>query len=379
MKILITTHQLANFAGSELYTFALAKGLRNAGHQVTVYSRYVDAFVPLFELEGITLVTNLETLKKQKFDVAHVQHNINALEVRQIFPNLPIFFLSHSVTAFLESVPAIDINIALYGAVSEKIRRSLKTQGVLLKNIELVNNLIDEDNFKKTSNINLPPKKALIISNRIDSKTEENIDNACKELGITVTKVGSRFKSVPNDQIPQLINNVDIVFSLGRGVMEAMMCGRVPFILDFKGGDGIVTPQNYKKLESCHFNGTVLKKKFTADQIVKELLTNYDLESAKKINQRTIQNYSIREGIKKLEKVYQKTINLHKNKNIDQKLLDYIVESIHVTRLHTFSRSEFKNRQQFISDSKVKIKRKIKNFSIKSNFFNPQTVFSNLR
>jgi hypothetical protein len=176
MRILITTHQLANFAGSELYTFALAKGLISAGHKVTVYSRYVDEFEPLFALEGISLVMDLEKIKNKKFDVAHVQHNINALEVRSIFPNSPIFFLSHGATTFLENAPLIDINISLYGAVSQLVKNSLNEQGIYKKNIELVKNLIDENIFYQSSPLNEKPQHALIISNRIDTKTELKID-----------------------------------------------------------------------------------------------------------------------------------------------------------------------------------------------------------
>src|SRR5687768_2619009 len=122
MKILVTTHHLATFAGSEIYTFELAKGLVAAGHQVTVYSRYVDAFEPLFEQENIRLVMDLATLSGEQFDVAHVQHNINALEVRHVFPELPIFYLSHSATTFLEHAPLLDVNISLYGAVSDRVK-----------------------------------------------------------------------------------------------------------------------------------------------------------------------------------------------------------------------------------------------------------------
>ena len=366
MNILITTHQLANFAGSELYTFQLAKGLSEAGHRVTVYSRYVDVFESLFALEKIHLVMDLNEVKKKHFDVAHVQHNITALEVRQLFPEVPIFFLSHSGVAFLEHVPLIDVNISLYGAVSEYVKASLKKQGVLKRNVVVVNNLIDEKLFSSVQSINDVPKQAVIISNRIDSQTESRIEKACKKLGIKLKKVGARFESVPNEELPQIINDADIVFSLGRGVMETMMCGRVPFILDFKGGDGMVTPQTYSHLESCHFNGTLRGQKFTVAQIVKEIREKYSVANGKDLQRRTVRRYGTSYGVHRLVKLYKKTIALNQPKEIDQQLINYIVTTVHVTRLHTFSRSEAKGLREYFSDVRAGWKHSLKTFRKKT-------------
>ena len=47
-------------------------------------------------------------------------------------------------------------------------------------------------------------------------------------------------------RLPVEINEVDIVFSLGRGVIEAMLCGRIPIVFDHLGGDGMVTPIKFQ-------------------------------------------------------------------------------------------------------------------------------------
>jgi hypothetical protein len=139
-----------------------------------------------------------------------------------------------------------------------------------------------------------------------------------------------------------------------------MMCGRAPFILDYKGGDGLVTKDNYKTLESCHFNGSYTNKKYTVNQIIKEIQKNYNSDTAKKISQLTYQHYSTKNGVKKLIKLYQKTISLYQPKEIDYKLLSYVIKSIHVTRLHTFSRSEERNTQPYLHDTKIRIKHTLK-------------------
>ena len=341
MNILLTTHQLADFAGSEIYTFELAKGLTLAGHKVTVYSRYIDKFEKLFADAGIPLVTDLQRIQHKHFDVAHVHHHINALEVRLAFPSLPIFFLSHGAKTFLEQPPAIDINIAHYGAVSRRVQQVLTQSGVKKKNISIIPNIVDEQVFSPTTPIRQTIQKALIISNRMDEKTEQVIRSACKKLNIEVTAIGSRFKRVANADIPQYINAADIVFTIGRGVIETMMCGRVPFIYDFKGGDGLLTPDLFKHSAKYHFNGGYKKATFTVAQMVKEV-KKYDASYGEKLRTVAMSEYSVKAGVRQLEEVYKKTIRSHHSMKINKELLQYIVETIRVTRLHTFSRSEKK-------------------------------------
>ncbi len=342
MNILLTNHQLADFAGSEMYTFELAKGLKKAGHSVIVYSRYVDKFLPLFEQEDIRLVTNLSSIAYLHFDVAHVHHNINAIEIRQHFPQLPIFFMAHGTTTFLEFPPQVEINVSQYAAVSERVKNvNLRQHGIPARSIITLNGIIDETRFSPVSPIHSLPKKALVISNHLDEKTVQPIQVACQQLGIQLTCIGRYFKPVSNFDLPDYINQADLVFTLGRGAMEAMMCGRIPFILDYKGGDGVVTTENFKDLEYFHFNGNLYHRQFTAEQIVTEL-KKYKPENGLKLRQLAVKKYGVAKNVQKLVKIYQKTIQKYQPRQIDTHLINYLVETVQVTRLHTFSRSEIK-------------------------------------
>lgn len=339
MRILITTHQLAAFAGSEIYTFELAKGLKRAGHTVTVYSRYVDAFEYLFQAEGIELVSDLSLLADRQFDVAHVQHNINAMEVRLAFPRLPIFFLSHSDKTFLERIPSIDVNITLFGAVSQRVKICLTKQGVKKSKISIVNNIVDDTQFFPQQPIHEKPEHALIISNRMDEKTAKVIARACAKRGIKLTGVGKSFRPISSLDIPKAINQADIVFTIGRGVIETMMCGRVPFVFDYAGGDGLITKRNYTKSAEHHFNGQYKHKHFTVNEVIKEL-KKYDASLGDVLHARAKSDYATSVCVATLESIYMKTIAQYKYKKVDRALLSYIVETVAVTRVHTFSRSE---------------------------------------
>lgn len=339
MKILITTHQMADFAGSEIYTYELARALKAAGHTVTVYSRYIGSFEFLLAQAGIELVSNLKELADRTFDIAHVHHHINALEVRLHFPKLPIFFLSHGAKTFLENPPPIAINITRYGAVSDLVAKNLRRQGIPKSLITPVNNIVDDELYTEESPINTRIKKALIISNRMDAETVRRIESACTIAHIELTKVGSSFQRLDSFDIPAAINSVDVVFTIGRGVVEAMMCGRVPFVFDHRGGDGLMTPALYEDSAAFHFSGLYRGKKFTTTQIVREL-KKYSPELGKKLAKMTKSRYGSKACVSAMEKIYLKTIAEYRPKKIDTQLLKYIVDTVSVTRLYTFSRTE---------------------------------------
>jgi len=48
MKILMTNHQLMGYAGTEVFTYTVAKLLIQKGHEVTVYSPFLGETSKLF-------------------------------------------------------------------------------------------------------------------------------------------------------------------------------------------------------------------------------------------------------------------------------------------------------------------------------------------
>jgi hypothetical protein len=61
------------------------------------------------------------------------------------------------------------------------------------------------------------------------------------------------------------------VFSLGRGAIEAMACGRAVYVYDRFGADGWVTPGSIDEIASCTFSGKRYGRRLTARELVGEL------------------------------------------------------------------------------------------------------------
>jgi len=333
MKILLTNHHLLNLAGSETFTYTIADFLKRKGHEVVVYSRYVDKMLRFFRSIEVPVVTDTEEIKGMKFDVAHIHHNINAVEVRHAFPDLPMIFLSHGVIPFLEQPPVLDLGIARFLAVSEEVRGNLVVKGVNAGEIEIFRNMVDAGRFTPGARIGEKPTRALVLSYKIDPETENVIREACGRRDIECEFVGGRFGFVEQELLPSHINKADIVFSLGRGVIETMLCGRVPIVLDRFGGDGMVTPGNLPELMKFNFSGRRHGFRYTVDGLLSEF-EKYDSMHGPRLRVEAVRHFGAAGMTDRLIGIYDKVMrtSLPRPAGGCDIVVDGFVESISDTR-----------------------------------------------
>ncbi len=271
LRVLLTNHHLLEPAGSETFTLTLASRLVARGHRVTVYSKFVETMEDALRRAGASVVSDLDAVKQETFDVAHVHHNVGAMEVRFTFPDLPIVFLSHGVLPFLESAPAVDPGIARFLAVSEEVRDRLAADGVPEGRLSIFRNLVDEARFAPGPPLPERPRRALVLSHRLDDGTARAIRDGCRAAGVSCFFAGRRFVPVPPEDLPALLRDADVVFSLGRGAIEAMLAGRIPFVLDHAGGDGLLAPDLARESMRTNFSGRGRRLRFSAEEIAKAL------------------------------------------------------------------------------------------------------------
>jgi O-antigen biosynthesis protein len=351
MNILITNFALYDQAGTEIFTLKLAKSLKELDHQVIVYSSNVSRFFKdKFRNLKIPIINNLEQARCFPLDVAHVHHNVNALKIRYHFPKLPIIFLCHGITPFLEQPPILDIKISQYLAISEGVRDHLIKLGIKSNQIQIFRNIFNENLFSSYNNINAKPQQALVISNRITEKEIQIINDSTKKLGISIDYIGKRFKHIKNCDLPNHINKSDLVFTLGRGAVETMMCGRIPIIYDHNGGDGMVTPDNFRLLMRKSFSGRTHQHRFTTISLIKEI-KKYKSQNGQLLRQLALKYFDKTNSLKRLCKLYQQVKSSKANFVLDPKTkeqLDYFVKALKETRsasyhYHPILESKFYN------------------------------------
>ncbi|MFA6552992.1 MAG: glycosyltransferase family 4 protein [Patescibacteria group bacterium] len=316
MKILVTNFYLENLTGSELYTIDLCRALKQKGHEVVVYAPISNGVADMINTEGMRVVKDIGEIKNETFDVIHVHHNICALMVRSFFPNIPMVFLSHGIIPDLEQPPSIDLNISRFIAVSEEVESNLvEKHHVPPHKVEIIRNFVDTDRFQPTRPINNVIRKVLVISNHYGGQQKEVIEGACKTASIDLEVIGMGTKPVLN--VADYINRADLVITLGRGVLEAMACGREVIVYDYLGGDGIIRQNNFPDIRSHNFSGRKWARQYSSNDLVKEI-KKFDAQQASINRQLILKEHSLLDTTERLLAIYGKA--QEEFHNIDIKL-----------------------------------------------------------
>ncbi|KKU54744.1 MAG: WsbH [Candidatus Moranbacteria bacterium GW2011_GWE1_49_15] len=306
MNILIVTHYLDNFAGSELFTKELAERLAKKSHKIFVYAPFLGKVSDSMKNKGIDIVSDLKNISLEKIDVIHAQHNVTAILVRSVFPNTPMVFMSHGVVPELEQSPSIDIGISRYIAVSEEVKENLLKSNISEDKIDIVRNFVDTEKFCCRNKINKKPKKVLVISNHYTDEVRSNIEKACEELKIFVEHVG--LPNNPTDDVAGAINRSDIVFTLGRGALEAMSCERNVIVYDVHGADGFINEENFFDYRKKNFSGRTNSINFSKSEL-KEEIGKYDPNLGLKLRNVVRKENEIEFIVSRLEKIYENALN----------------------------------------------------------------------
>lgn len=271
MKILIATVSLSAYAGTDLYTASLSKHLFELGHEVSIYSPLLGEISNKIKSSmPIEITDNLEEIQKKKFDVLHIQHNVNAWMLRASFPDTPAIMVVHGILPDFEQPPRMDLGIFKYLVVSEGVREHLvKNYDIPTSKIVVLNNWVDTKRFYKKVEINEKPKKLLVLSNHMAKGHEKIYSEECKKRNIEMTHVG--LPENPVTDVEKYINMVDVVVTVGRGAVKSMACGRNVIVSDINGIDGMVTPDTFGELIKNNFSGHRYHRKVTKKAFAQEL------------------------------------------------------------------------------------------------------------
>jgi O-antigen biosynthesis protein len=269
MKILLVNHTLDSYAGSETFTYALAVELQRQGHDTVCFSPTLGPLADHLIAEGIRVTDDLATLEDD-IDVIHSHHRYESFLAYARFPDKPMILVCHGIFPWQEQPFRSRLNIFRYVAVSEEVKTHLAENHSIDSGQTLViPNGIDLTRFYARKPIEPVPRRALIISNNMPDAQRTVIRRACERLGIHLTLLGGIGISVWN--VEDYINEVDVVFSLGRGALEAMACARAVIIDGYSGADGLVTAENFHPLREKNFSGRARQLEYGESDVVKEI------------------------------------------------------------------------------------------------------------
>lgn len=163
-----------------------------------------------------------------------------------------------------------------YVSVSEEVQEASRTTGYGWHKFEsvVIRNGIDLERYKPTKKVT-ELKNILYLSN--NGEVEEKIKRACKELNLNYTKIWGVWGNADEEHgwgwwdIPTIINEHDLVITIGRGVYESFACGRPVIVYDKHGMDGYMTREKFFESRQNNCSGRRYALQPTVGDLMEEI------------------------------------------------------------------------------------------------------------
>lgn len=277
------------------------------GHSVSCYAPELGIIADKLQKEGIMcyqdvatdLVKSFSFVLEEKvdhdYDVIIANHNHVVEYLRNNFPKTPIISTIHGIIHtddkgnIAPEHPALNSGVNQFVAVSEEI------QGILKEKYQIdsvvIRNFFDISRFENIKAPNPTPKQFLINTNYMgkDDPAIQAIRDASKILDAKVIAIGMNFTQAVD--ITKALEDADVVFGMGRSVLEGVAAGRLGIVHGRWGTGGAINDANIELLRHYNFSGRDAPNGETSDatELASIIMANYNssvLEWGKKYMKR---------------------------------------------------------------------------------------------
>lgn len=317
---------LSLLAGTETWTETLAKEFIKLGHKVTLYSPSLGYIATKLEGVGAHCINSLQTedgLKRfdfvmqegnGKFDIIICNHNQITKDLHAAYPDIPIIATIHGIIhkdantgQIWPEHPVTEFKIDQFVSVSEEVQQMLKKQYGLESVI--IRNFVDTKRFEKKKKMNKHPKTFLINSNYwgTDSPINAAIKEVANHFEAKVMAIGTNF--VPTYEVEMVLEDCDIVFGMGRGLIEGMSAGCLAVCMGRWGTEGPITTKNYESIRSSNFSGRSADGKLlTPQDLVAYIKDAYTKKNIDEMHNLVLENHNVKKSAKEYIKIAEKLI-----------------------------------------------------------------------
>ena len=249
MNILLSCLSYREYTGSEIYFYELSTALRSAGHNVSIFSPFVDN--PLQDrTTGITF-PNKDEIKKETYDMVLFSHGQVTWEYLKDVKTNKLINITHSEVIDLEE-PVDTPKVSLYVGIRPSIVEFIKSK-IPTANVKLIYNPFDLTRFnpqrcKKKKSVK---DKIVLFPGSLDYLRYNPLKyllDLSEKQNFKVMHVGrSDYSTVhpnfatiePTWNVEKYYKQCDIVSGifLGRTSIEGLLCGKkvLQFDVDNKG------------------------------------------------------------------------------------------------------------------------------------------------
>ena len=283
-RVLIATHSLTGFSGTDLYTRDLALALLQSGWLPVVYSKIAGRIADELRNATIPVVSELDAVTVAP-QMIHGHHHLETLACLSRFPNVPAVFVCHDARAW-HSLPPLSPRIGAYVAVDRNCRdRMMLEHRIPEGSIRILTNAVELNRFRQRAALPLKARRALVFSNQAREDTwVAPIRHACQRRGIAVDVIGlgsGHFAEHPEDLLP----GDDLIFGKARCALEALATGAAVIVCDSAGLAGMVTTSNVDELRQLNFGARTLTRPITNETVEQEL-ARYDPRDVRAVSDR---------------------------------------------------------------------------------------------
>lgn len=279
MKILLGCLNVNDLGGSELYHYELARELKAAGEEVTLFS--MRPITPEAEIRkrltdlGIRQIDTRTLDPKEKFNIGVVSQLGPARTLVKEYPDLPFINVIHS--ELRGEIPYKHPNIVHYIGIRQSIVDSLIKGKVTTEDkISLIYNPIDQSRFNPRGANPLPRITGLFVGEVYDplrSQAASHLTHYCIEKDwdlVFMCRMEGTFRHPNIKYIPQRWDTESVLkrsdftggILMGRTSLESWCCGIPSFMynVDSKGNILSIEKEAPKNIVS------LCDSKFVADQ-----------------------------------------------------------------------------------------------------------------
>lgn len=289
MKVLLGLNRLFEMpGGTETFFKALVTEFHNCGHDVTsitalqphgtIFEQIKDTFKPLESEYDLIFFQHPTTYEK----ISHIK----GLKVNMV----------HGIYHELEKpVPGMNYYVSASKEIQEWMFKEYNIDS------RLIHAGVDMNEYRIINSLNLTLKNILAIPHSNNAENFYRKIFSGTEYNLTIR---NKFKNHSHD-MAELINQNDLVISLGRGAIEAMSCGRNVYVYDqrrYQPGysDGIINMLNIGQSMNHNFSGRFSKNQLSESGFLEEL-NNYDYTQSIALRDYMLQNYDIKNTVKEIE------------------------------------------------------------------------------
>lgn len=289
MRILLANHHLQDRAGSELYTFELATGLAELGHEVAVFTFDAGDIAAELRERGVAVFTHGDEGFIERFrpEVAHVQHSPCLYYLGGLGLECPVVYSFLGVLPPLETPPLRWDGVAAWVGISEEVLEAMgrspfgqAVPGTLVRNWFDDRRLVRPAAFESR-----PVRRVVVVTNHLadalcaglDAVQAAQPDFSWQHLGYPDASV--RLTA-------DVLAPYDLVVTIGRTALLAAAVGKPVLLYDVHGSDGLLSAERFPVVARNNFSGRTDRHRPDGAELTRLLMEEaprLDLEAAARV------------------------------------------------------------------------------------------------